>query len=60
MLTVALLMVIFLGIAKQAGWLVITWNFVVTPLFIVLGIYTAFALLCLIGLALFLWWTNKH
>ena len=55
MLGLITLIVVFLFIAQQAGWLVVSWNVVGSVLLSMIGAYMFIALLCFIAFVWFVW-----
>lgn len=53
------LIVVFLFIAQQAGWLVVSWNVVGSVLLSIIGAYALIALLCFMAFIWFVWYVSR-
>ena len=59
MLIAIILALLFLVIAQQAGWLVVSWNVVGNVLLSIIGFYALVALLCFIAFIWFVWYVSR-
>lgn len=59
MIAVIILSILFLLVAQQAGWLVVSWNVVGSVLLSIIGAYALIALLCFIAFIWFVWYVSR-